>query len=169
MIALYKGQSWISRLIQWRTWSDYSHAAWVCDDGSVIEAWVDGFMSGSVRRVENPWARHTPGTDVEFYDVALTPEQHWAAQEFLMRQVGKPYDFRGIWGFMTRKPEQEQGAWFCSELVFTALQAAGVPLLARIEAFKVSPGLLALSPLLRPAPNPYVHNAIAVVAGGAIA
>jgi hypothetical protein len=41
--------------------------------------------------------------------------------------------------------------WFCSELVFAALAHAGVHLFARIEPWAVSPGLLAISPLLSPA------------------
>src|SRR5579871_2617400 len=38
-IALYQGKSLISLLIRWQTRSQYSHAAFLLDDGSVIEAW----------------------------------------------------------------------------------------------------------------------------------
>src|SRR5215469_1941664 len=38
-IALYQGKSLISLLIRWQTRSRYSHAAFLLDDGSVIEAW----------------------------------------------------------------------------------------------------------------------------------
>ena len=44
MIALYKGTSALSRIIRWRTWSDYTHAAWVFQDGSVIEEWKGGVI-----------------------------------------------------------------------------------------------------------------------------
>jgi hypothetical protein len=38
-IALYQGKSLISRAIRWQTRSQYSHAAFLLDDGSLIEAW----------------------------------------------------------------------------------------------------------------------------------
>lgn len=39
-IALYQGKSFISRLIRWQTRSRYSHAAFLLDNGNVIEAWT---------------------------------------------------------------------------------------------------------------------------------
>lgn len=46
--------------------------------------------------------------------------------------------------FVTRRQADREsaGKWFCSELVFAAFQAAGIDLLARTEAWEVSPGLL---------------------------
>lgn len=143
MIALYKGTSALSRAIRWRTWSDYSHAAWVCEDGSVIEAW-----KGGVRHVADQQKQHTPGTAVDLFTVAMTDEQKWAAQEFLIHQIGKPYDYGGILGFMTRAKSEHPEKWFCSELVFAACLSAGVELLRRIPAWKVYPGMLSLSAVL---------------------
>lgn len=144
MIALYKGRSWISRIIRWRTWSPYSHAAWLCRDGTVIEAWP-----GGVQWVSGLLAQHKEQTTVEVYEiVGLTEEQRTRIETFLVAQIGKPYDYLAILGFMLRKPLQEPSRWFCSELVFSACQSAGVNLLARIPSWKVSPDLLALSPIL---------------------
>ena len=146
MIALYKGTSALSRLIRWRTWSDYSHAAWVFPDQSVIEAW-----KGGVTHAPSILAGHAPGTEVHLYTLDLTIEQRWAIQDFLIAQIGKPYDYAGILGFLTASKTEHPARWFCSELVFSALKQARISVLARIPAWKVSPGLLALSPLLRPA------------------
>ncbi|HBA86323.1 MAG TPA: hypothetical protein DCZ95_19760 [Verrucomicrobia bacterium] len=148
MIALYKGKSTLSRAIRWRTWSEYSHAAWVLDDGSVIEAW-----KGGVRHVRNMATQHTPGTDVDLFTLNLTVAQKWAIQDFLIRQVGKPYDYGAILGFMTRAKSENSEKWFCSELIFAACQSAGVELLKRIPAWKVSPGLLSVSACLSDAPS----------------
>jgi uncharacterized protein YycO len=143
MIALYKGKSALSRAIRWRTWSEYSHAAWVLDDGSVIEAWKDG-----VRHVLNIQSQHTPGTEVDLFTLNLTTAQKWAIQDFLIRQVGKPYDYGAILGFLTRAKSENPEKWFCSELIFAACQSAGIELLKRIPAWKVSPGLLSVSAFL---------------------
>jgi uncharacterized protein YycO len=63
-------------------------------------------------------------------------------------QIGKPYDWRGVLRFVSRKPHHVNGAWFCSELVFECLARSGVRLLDRIEASDVSPQLLSYSTLL---------------------
>lgn len=152
MIALYQGRSWVSTLIKWFTWSKYSHSAWICEDGSVIEAWITGWFRGEVRHVPSAGAQHTAQTGVDVFDVAgMSMEQRDRVERFLKLRIGDRYDFRGALGFVLRRDRmQEQRKWFCSELIFSALAAAGCAPFARIAACRVSPGLLAISPLLRP-------------------
>jgi hypothetical protein len=148
MIALYKGRSLISRIIRCVNWSDYSHAAWVDTvNNYVIEAW-----SGGVRKADSLHTNHTPGTIVDVFDVDVTVAQREAIAQFMLLQVGKRYDYRGIVHFITRRSESAAGQdrWFCSELVLAAYRAAGIDLLSRIPAYKVFPGMLAYSPLLDP-------------------
>lgn len=146
MIALFRGRSLLSRLIRWHTRSPYSHAAWICGDGQCLEAW-----SGGVRKVESVSEQHKPRTWVEYYAVeGMTPEMRDAAERFLTTQLGRPYDTWGIIGFITRRGRHPNGKWFCSELVFEACRVAGVELLARTEAWEVSPGMLCRSTRLRP-------------------
>jgi hypothetical protein len=66
---------------------------------------------------------------------------------FARAQVGKPYDYRGIAGFLARRNYATAKSWFCSELVSAAFATAGAPLL-RLEPHKTSPGDLRTSPLL---------------------
>ena len=141
MIALYKGITPASRAIEWFTRGPYSHVAWVCRDGTVIEARGSG-----VRRVDSIADQHVDGTPVELYDVPGCDPA--AAEAFLAAQIGKPYDYRGLLGFITRTETQDKGCWFCSELVFAAAKAGGVELLARVLASDVSPTLLSYSPLI---------------------
>jgi uncharacterized protein YycO len=102
-----------------------------------------------VQRVAGLLTQHKEKTVVEVYEiVGLTDEQRARIETFLVAQIGKPYDYLAILGFMFRKPLQKPSRWFCSELVFAACQAAGIKLLARIPPWKVSPDLLAISPLL---------------------
>ncbi len=153
MIALYKGTSALSRLIRWRTWSDYSHAAWVFPDQSVIEAW-----KGGVTHAPSILAGHAPDTEVHLFTLDLTMDQRWAIQDFLIAQIGKPYDYAGILGFLTASKTENPARWFCSELLFTACKTAGIILLKRVPAWKVSPGLIALSPALKDAPRSTHRN-----------
>jgi uncharacterized protein YycO len=147
MIAIYRGKSAVSRIIRAFNWSPYSHVAWVDDDDfSVIEAW----HRGGVTHVASPNVNHTPGTMVDIFYV--TSEQAFQTEiirQFLKDQVGKKYDFAGILGFIFRATRlQRKQKWFCSELVAEAYATAGLPLL-RIPSYKIYPGMLAASPMLR--------------------
>lgn len=143
MIALYRGVSPASRVIEWVTRGPYSHAAWVCRNGRVIEARFSG-----VRSVESIDAEHTDGTPVELYEIPGCDAV--AAERFLEQQIGKLYDYRTMFGFFTRTHDDNPWAWICSELVFAAIRAGGVDLLKRVEAWKVSPTMLSYSPVIVP-------------------
>lgn len=145
MIALYKGTSWLSRLIRWFTWSQYSHAAWICRDGTVIEAW----LPGGVQRVDSLSTNHRDGTMVALFEVeGLTDGQREQIERDLADRLGAPYDVLGLLGFLTRERMEKHNAYFCSELVFMALGVTGIVPLSRVPPCKVSPGLLSLSPRL---------------------
>jgi uncharacterized protein YycO len=142
MIALYKGKSIISRIIKSFTWSQYSHAAWIDDDGSVYEAW----HRGGVTHVNSISANHTPGTLVHIYKVTNeTPEIRQAVRIFLQSQVGLKYDWLGVFGFVLRAHRfARQNRWFCSELVAEAYRLSGHKIL-NLPSNKVFPGMLAAS------------------------
>ncbi|MCX6915750.1 MAG: hypothetical protein NT167_22345 [Verrucomicrobia bacterium] len=147
-IALYQGTSFISRLIRWQTRSRYSHAAWLGDNGNVIEAWQP-----CVRVVSGLSEQHTPGTVVDLFEF-VTPLRAREIQEIwrlALKQVGTPYDYLAVLRFVSRKASRER--WeeklFCSEMVFGNARDAGRELLARTEAWRVPPDWIARSPLLR--------------------
>ena len=69
------------------------------------------------------------------------------ALEFLEAQVDKPYSVVGLLQFALEIPPEETGrSYFCSELAFSAFLAGGVSLFKNCPAYKVSPGLLWISP-----------------------
>jgi hypothetical protein len=147
-IGQYHGKSWTSKLIQWRTWSDISHtAAWFQLpnlDWEVIEAW-----GGGVRR--GPWLLgHTKGTRIDVYGIEATKAQKENFRQLMLDAMGRQYDFGAILGFALRIRSQDPEKEFCSELVFSRLQQVGIHLLRGIEAYKVHPGLIGISPLLTP-------------------
>jgi len=144
VIAFYRGRSLVSWLIQRFTWGPISHVAiWEPLTNMVYEAWHRG---GVVRRHSFDEG-HTPGTHVELY--AVRDMSHSVALEvfhYLDTQVGKKYDFRGIWGFMVRRRRQNPDKWFCSELVMEALRKVKIFPLDRIWPHQVSPSALRTSP-----------------------
>ncbi len=148
-IALYQGVSTISRLIRWQSRSKYSHAAFLCDDGSVIEAWMP-----EVRLVSNLSSQHTPGTLVDIFEfkAQLTAAEDEKLWNLAIDDLAIPYDYVGIWRFVTRQPECERSKkkLFCSEQVFSRCGMIGRHLLERTEAWRVPPDWIARSPLLRP-------------------
>lgn len=146
-VALYRGRSLISRLIQWQTRSPYSHAALLLGSGEVIEAWHVGGVARNVCLL----AAHKPDTRVDIFRVdALSPADAAVSIAFAHDQIGKGYDFLSIARFLSRSQShrKETGRWYCSELVFASLQQGCVKLLERVEPCDVSPGMLALSPRL---------------------
>ena len=164
-IAAYQGKSFISRLIRWQTRSKFSHIAirftediWVnlggrekyIHAGNVIEAW-----KGGVRMATNISESHDLGTRVDFFEFVepLTQEETQTMASFLVRQIGKGYDYLAIVRFLTRDPisHWQKTKWFCSELAFETSLTAGRNLLERTDAWRVPPDWIPRSPLLRPA------------------
>lgn len=142
-VVLFKTKGFVQSLIKWQTRSKYSHAAILTSDGVLIEATTPG----GVRAIAN-W-KQTP--DAELFGIEGVINEN-SAIAFLSAQIGKPYDYLMVARFVSRLQESRRssGKWFCSELVFAALQKAGITLLRDTEPWEVSPGLLARSPLLIP-------------------
>lgn len=142
-VLLYRGVSRISRLIQWRTWSPYSHAAWRDEwTGEVWEAWwPDG-----VRVLPDIHHGHTRGTVVDVFgaNLELIAGAREAMTRFYRDHKGERYDLWGILGFILRRQYDKSGAWFCSEILQAASQYVGLPLV-NAEPWKTSPGLIGTS------------------------
>jgi len=162
-ILASRGKSFVSRLIKkYQRNYPYTHIAYVLDltdkyNPFVIEAWhlpmrpywKFPFVKGGGVYMYKFSEQHTPGTEFTIFSVQVTEEQKQKIEEFLFDQLGKEYDFKGIFGFASYSDVQDMNKWFCSELVFAAFKYAGINLLRDIPAYKVSPRLFLLSPLLK--------------------
>ena len=148
MILAYKGTSfWPSKLIRWMSWSEYSHVAWLMADGSVIEAW-----SPKVRQVYSPNFGHKPGTVVDMFEIpVLSIDEQANIEAFLVTKLGASYDWKSVFRFLPRikQAKSSESKWFCSEIIFDAMKFAGIKLFREIEGYKITPGMLVTSPLLR--------------------
>jgi len=147
-IALYRGTSFISRLIRWQTRSKYSHAAWLADNGDVIEAWQP-----CVRLVHSLSEQHTPGTRVDLFGflnplIQREKEQIWS---LALKDVGTPYDYLSVLRFVSRRASRErwESKLFCSEMVFGHCAKINRELLLRTDPWRVPPDWIARSPRLK--------------------
>jgi uncharacterized protein YycO len=161
MIALYRGVSPLSWAIRSFTRTDYSHAAWILPNGTCIEAW----HPGGVRHRYSPYAGHTRGTLVDYYGLSgMDAAKRQAVEDFLLDEIGEPYDIGGVLRFVTRRRAANAKAWFCSELVVEALNHAGLPIL-RAPAHELAPGHLPwsldLSPLAGSVSEDEWHDGLA--------
>lgn len=150
-ICLHRGTSLIGRLIRWQTRSAYSHASIVTPDGWFIEA-REGIGVRALSLLPNQPIPAAKGEQVDKFHIEATHAQVRAIVAFARAQTGKPYDYTMVARFVSRRAESRAsaGKWFCSELVYAALQAAGLEPLRATQPWEVSPGLLARSPLLQP-------------------
>lgn len=139
-ILLFRGRGFISAAIRWQTRSEYSHAAFLLPCGRVLEAW-----QGAGVRIK--WMRDWEG--VETFGVhGMTVGQWEKAINFAKAQIGKRYDYRGVFRFLSRRKVPVDDRWFCSELVARSLEVAGVKLFRDLDASEVAPGMIHRSPLL---------------------
>jgi len=143
-ILLFRGKGPISRAIRWQTRSQYSHAALQLPSGAIVESWQG---AGVQYREDVSYA------NVDAFTVpSMTKDQWIVAAQFCLSHIGDRYDYRGVFRFLTRVKPRWDNRWFCSELVFEALQQAGCRLLHNVTSGQVSPAMLSLSPLLKSCP-----------------
>lgn len=130
-----------SRLIAFATWSWASHVEFVLPDGQLLGARTHGGV-----QVRDPSKDRF--SRVERYGVDA-PE---TLLNFALSQVGKPYDYQGVFNFFARNRNwEETDSWFCSELVAYTFKQFGVPLI-RADAYRITPRDLLMSPLIYEVP-----------------
>ena len=117
-IHFYKWTWLISRLIQWRTRSIYSHVAIEIDD-HIYEA----HASHGVVRSKYWHDQFVRRDTIELH--AWIDEKH-AIIDFLEEQLGKAYDYHLIWSIVLNTQGNDRSKWICSELVQKALEKAGI-------------------------------------------
>lgn len=145
-LCLHRGTSPISRVIQWFTRSEYSHASVILPDGRHAEA-REG-RGVIMHRAFVPLR----GESVDFFALAepLTLLETARFLEFVESTLGAPYDYRMAAAFFWRGSASAASAeaYFCSEWLYEGLLAAGRQLLRTTEGWRVSPRDLGLSPLI---------------------
>lgn len=148
ILAAYQGTSWKSKLIRIRTWSDTSHVSLYDPVGNwEYEAWSKG-----VTKTLGIGFNHQPGTRAALFRAeAMSAEARVKAVAFAEGELGKPYDWRGLFGFLSRRDgAQNPTKWFCSEFVAACFRHGGYRLLRGVPDWRTYPGMLTYSPVLAP-------------------
>lgn len=134
----------VSFAIRAGTLSAVSHAMIYVGGGNIVEAVGDG-----VREVALGTAIGDAILAVAYRDPRVDAAKAQALVDFARAQVGRPYNYAGIAriGYRITHPlasrildvvrdiagvdDTSAGSFFCSELVFAAFEAAGIPLVAQ--------------------------------------
>lgn len=132
-----------SEAIAWFTQGNFSHVDAVLPNGELLGARHDsvgGKPPGVQLRPEDyaEWALQVRFTIPCTGDVA----SHF--YNFLLGQIGKPYDMSVIYGFITGRNWRQRDSWICSELQAAAMEHAGIVRPLYLSASKIAPSALAL-------------------------
>lgn len=150
IVMQFSGNSSISsRLIQWFGKGKYSHVDSVLVDGTLLGARstsIAGYSSG----VQIRDANYQKKSKLKRVSIPCTEKQQKLYYDFVLSQVGKPYDRIAIIAFITGSTWSEEDSWFCSELNTAALQYCGWLKPLSVPPSKIDPDdlLLLLSALI---------------------
>lgn len=141
-------------IIRWFTRSPYTHAefCWPLDNPSPPQYLGAQPKGGVAIRPFN----YLGNQSFDIFAVELTQKQADKLRAWLLRQIGKPYDFRAIAGmalpFLDRG--RHERAFFCSELLYAGLFQVGLPLLNTPlrQADRITPRDIAISTVAQMVP-----------------
>lgn len=140
--------SFTSQAIQWFDHGEYAHVDTVMPDGLLLGARND-MMAGFPAGVQLRSADYQQGYTLKRVTLPCSDDQQKAYYDFVLAQVGKPYDSKAIAAFVVGRDWRTPDAWFCSELCAAGLEASGVvpPLSASCNKIAPDDLLLVLSAL----------------------
>jgi len=140
-LALYKGKSITSKVVKWRTVSEYSHISILYENGSIIESWKNG-----VQKQPALGTLHLPNTEVDIFKLKepLSSDKYLKFNSYLNKQIGKSYDWSVIFiGFPIHNDYEKyinKNKWFCSSLIESAFRKIKNPLVSdRCPLWRVMP------------------------------
>ena len=143
-LTFVRGDRLASGLIAWFSSGHLSHVDANLGNGQFLGAYerkVCGIPAGVQLR---PVQYDTFPRRVTF-SIPVVLNQRTAWLQFLHDQIGKPYDWTAIAGFVTGRNWRERDSWICSELQAAALEAAGIVPPLYLAANKITPVALALA------------------------
>lgn len=125
--------SWLIRMITWSRWSHVS----IVDGDTIIQAHaLHGVVRSSLAEAIDTAKR------VQL--VRLPASNPAAVIAAAASQIGKPYDWTALFGFLVRRDWQADDSWFCSELVAWAFDKGGSPLFRLDALHRVTPEHIAM-------------------------
>lgn len=119
----------------------YSHVDVITEKGELLGAREDSIGGKSPGVQVRPFG-YEKVKRADVYELTTAREQDAQFWAFAYKQLGKPYDKPGIWGFVFGRDWHEPGSWFCSELIAAACEAAGIVHTLVFPPNKVTPAEL---------------------------
>lgn len=151
-VGLHRGGGAMGRAIRLLSWSPYGHASLRFGEGLPSDVVFEADVKEGFRA---KLASDVVGKVTWFEVPSLTRHQRMQALIRARNLLGTKYDKFGVVRFLPVVRMFYSGTafktgerLFCSEAVFAILESVGLPLLARLPAHKVEPGMLAFSPYL---------------------
>ena len=142
-VLLFTGGDCIASLVKWQSRSHYSHVALLIPGTNTV---IESYPFKGVRKREltaKDWDH------IHAYEITGMTARQWdKAIQFCESQLGKGYDWRNVFRFISRVPARENDRWFCSEIAFRAIEEAGLRLL-NMAAHYVNPGHIPASTYAR--------------------
>lgn len=143
LLRFSAGQGATGAVIRAATWSWADHVGFKISPTHVLDALPQ--YGVSVRVPTDDDGR------TEYYRVLAPDSVLQAAVDYAYTQIGKPYDWSGVFGIGVHRDWHCDGKWFCSELVAGALAKVGFHLLRTDHLNRITPGHILMSPLIAPA------------------
>lgn len=118
------GAAWTSRAIAVFSAGHLSHVDVKMPSGKLLGARSDNVGGGDgVLERPDPYEQVAK---VAYFEIDVTDDRATTFYRFLYAQLGKRYDHLAIFAFIINRNWHDDDAWYCSELVAAALEAAGV-------------------------------------------
>ncbi|RNF39548.1 hypothetical protein [Planococcus salinus] len=144
-IIFYKGESFISRVIQRVTNSEYSHVAFVLDALHLLQS--DWRTPVSIHHLAYPYGHY----DIYRLKISLTEREAESVFMFIRERLSAAYDWKLIFSrffhIVIGTPIfKSEDRYNCDELIVDAFRHVGINLIA--EDVIMTPDTLSKSPLL---------------------
>lgn len=133
-----------SRAIAWFSSGHMSHVDYMLDDGTLLGA-RDDAVGGKPPGVQIRPQGYAKWIRREVMTVSCTTNEKKVYQDFLLNEIGKPYDSEAIWAFFFNRNWREKDSWICSELQAAAGEKSGILQPLYLTANKIVPVSCALA------------------------
>lgn len=122
----------LSPVIRWVTWSSFSHMVVMIDDDTIIHSDFHGVRIEPIKDLQD--------RSKNWMIVEYECENPQAVIDACKTQLGKPYDFTGLFGILLRDVDlQDDSKWWCSELPAFGFETAGIPKFATEFIHRITP------------------------------
>ena len=151
-----------SGLIRWATRGRFAHISlrFIFESKEEMLRMTDMLniqftMDHEIESIQGLGVHHqpfVPSDNQGWFDFKQSPHQSLQILAAAVKLIGKKYDWRGIFGFATRRNKQNPNKWFCSELAAHCLTCARIRCMI-MPAHWITPNVMAASPIFTEGQN----------------